>query len=256
MSEAAAAQIRIVGLRKEFPQGAVKRTVFRLLREWVGEAGREGSAGNRRVVDIDRLEIGAGEIVGLIGDNGAGKTTLLKLIAGLYAPNAGSVRTQGPIAYFAGLGNGMNQDLTVRDNAFLYGAICGMTRAQLEPAFSEMLRWAELEEFAGAPLRNLSAGMRTRLAFAVASRVAPGVLLLDEAFSAGDRRFQGRCDEFIASRRGGAGLMLIATHNLPFVRQQCTRALWLHQGAVREAGAPETVVESYTRYSAHGEPRR
>lgn len=256
MPETARARIRIEGLRKEFPQGAVKRTAFGLLRELAGQAGREGAPGHRRVVDIDRIEVDAGEIVGLIGDNGAGKTTLLKLIAGLYAPNAGRVETAGPIAFFAGLGNGMNQDLTVRDNVFLYGAICGMTRSEIEPAFPGMLRWAELEEFAGAPLRNLSAGMRTRLAFAVASRVAPGVLLLDEAFSAGDRRFQHRCDEFVASRRGGNGLMLIATHNLVFVRQQCTRALWLHQGTVREAGEPDAVVDRYTEYTVKGEPRR
>jgi len=241
------AAVRITGLRKDFSRGNGKRTAFGLLRELF--SGSPAGPTHRRVTDIASLEIGPGEIVGLIGDNGAGKTTLLKLIAGLYHANGGRVDSQGRITYFAGLGIGMIPDLTVGENVFLYGAICGISRARLHAESKELLRWAELEDFVDVPLRNLSAGMRTRLALAIASRTESEVLLLDEAFSAGDRRFQGKCDEFVAARRGRPGLILVATHNLTFVRDHCTRAVWLHQGSVREAGAAGEVVEKYLSYA-------
>lgn len=241
-------RIRIGSLRKTFPTGAVKTTAFRLLRDLVAPSPNAPVNG-RRVVEIETLTMHAGEVVGLIGDNGAGKTTLLKLIAGLYAPSAGGITRQGRVIYFAGLGIGMIQDLTVRENVYLYGAIYGIPRPRLESDFEYMLNWGELTEFADSPLRHLSAGMRTRLAFAVATRVEADVLLLDEAFSAGDRRFQHKCDEFLVSLRGGPSTVLIATHDLAFVREFCTRALWLHHGSMREEGDPNRVVDCYMEYS-------
>jgi ABC-type polysaccharide/polyol phosphate transport system ATPase subunit len=143
----------------------------------------------------------------------------------------------------------MVQDLTVRENVRLYGAIHGLTRAQLDQMFDEILAWAELEEFADLPLRNLSAGMRTRLAFAIAGKVQAGVLLFDEAFSAGDRRFQANCDELILARRGGPTAVIVATHNTSFVTRICTRAIWLDHGSIRESGDPADVVEKYLAYA-------
>jgi len=241
-------RIRIGGLRKHFPTGPLKTTAFRLVRGIVAPHPKAAVNG-RRVIAIDSLSMYAGEVVGLIGDNGAGKTTLLKLIAGLYAPSGGSIKRQGKVVYFAGLGIGMIQDLTVRENVYLYGAIYGIPRPRLESDFEYMLEWGELTAFADAPLRHLSTGMKTRLAFAVATRVEADVLLLDEAFSAGDRRFQNKCDEFLVSLRGGPSTVMVATHDLAFVREFCTRALWLHQGAMREQGDPNRVVDCYMEHS-------
>ena len=243
-----AERIRLRGLSKSFDPNPVKMTAFRLLRDLIG--GKFNTPlHSRPAMTIDALGMCAGEVVGLIGDNGAGKTTLLKLIAGLYAPNSGTIERRGKVAYFAGLGVGMIQDLTVRENIYLYAAICGIPRSRLEGEFAEMLAWAELADFVNAPLRHLSTGMRTRLAFSIASHVEADVLLLDEAFSAGDRRFQNRCDEFVITRRGGPSTVLVATHNLAFVEHFCTRALWLHQGSMREEGDPERVIASYQEYS-------
>ena len=226
----------------------MKTTAFRLLRYLIG--GAVHGARVRSVIHIPELHVGSGDVVGVIGEYGAGKTTLLKLMAGLYAPTAGQIGIQGSVAYFAGLGVGMIQDLTVRENVYLYGAICGLTRPVLAPLFEQILAWAELEEFADSPLRNLSAGMRTRLAFAIASQVRSDLLLLDEAFSAGDRRFQAKCDDFILSRRGGSSAIVVATHNTTFVSRLCTRALWLDHGSIREAGEPSAVVTKYLAYAA------
>jgi ABC-type polysaccharide/polyol phosphate transport system ATPase subunit len=241
-------RVSISALRKEFPAVAAQMTAFRLLSNL--RVAQTRSTGNRNVIDIPSFTAQSGEVLGIIGDNGAGKTTLLKLIAGLYAPSAGEITTHGVVAFFAGLGVGMIQDLTVRENVRLYGAIHGLTRAQLKPLFGEILAWAELDELADFPLRNLSAGMRTRLAFAIAGKVQADVLLVDEAFSAGDRRFQAHCDEIILSRRGGPTAVIIATHNTAFVSRLCTRAVWLDHGSIREAGDPADVVDKYLAYAA------
>ena len=247
MSSAPVERIRVSRLRKTFGIGPIKMTAFGLLGSWVSSDGRHhGHA--RHAIAIDALSVQSGEITGLIGENGAGKTTLLKLVAGLYAPNSGSIRVRGSVTYFAGLGVGMIQDLSVRENIYLYGAICGIPRTRLHLQFEALLSWAELSEFADARLRTLSAGMKTRLAFAIASHVESDVLLLDEAFSAGDRRFQDRCNDFIISRRGGPSTILIATHNLSFVQQFCTRAVWLDHGNLRAEGDPPGVVAAYQEY--------
>ena len=162
-------RIRVIGLTKSFNTGPVKMTAFRLLRGLIARNPLDHDH-ERHAVTIEALTVQSGEVVGLIGENGAGKTTLLKLVSGLYPPNGGSIQVSGTVAYFAGLGVGMIQDLSVRENVYLYGAICGIPRARLHLQFESMLNWAELSEFTDARLRTLSAGMKTRLASQAASR--------------------------------------------------------------------------------------
>jgi ABC-type polysaccharide/polyol phosphate transport system ATPase subunit len=240
MSDAAWA-VRLAGVTKEFLGGRQKRTLFRVVKTLV-----KPSNGTRpRSLDAIDLEIPSGEILGVIGENGAGKTTLLKTIAGLYLPTAGAVHVNGEVALLAGLGAGMIDELTVSDNVWLYGAVCRVRRAKIRARFDDVLRWAELESFANAELRTLSMGMRTRLAFAIAMQIDSETVLMDEAFSAGDKRFQDKCNRFFEDSRSAGRTFVIATHNLDFVRTFCTRTLWLHKGRRMEFGPTAAVLERY-----------
>jgi ABC-type polysaccharide/polyol phosphate transport system ATPase subunit len=245
MSEAPFA-LRLEGLRKEFPRGGQRPTLFSMVTRLSGRGSGDGT--RQLALDGIDLEVPRGEIVGIIGENGAGKTTLLKTIAGLYQPTAGKLTAHGDVALLAGLGAGMVDELSVADNVWLYGAICWIRRSTIRERFADILRWAELEGAEGATLRTLSTGMRTRLAFAIAMQVESDTILMDEAFSAGDKRFQEKCNRFFGEAGGSRRTFLVATHNLDFVRRFCSSTLWLHQGQRRAFGPTASVLDEYTRF--------
>jgi len=242
MSEALPA-VELLNVNKDFPLARDTSTLFRSLRYIA--LGASGNRAVRHALSDLNLGFTRGDLVGVVGNNGAGKTTLLKTIAGLYAPTSGQVKVRGEIAFLAGLGVGMAGDLSVRENLFLYGAICGLDRPKLMELFGEILDWSELQEFADAPLRTLSTGMKSRLAFAVARHVQSEVILMDEALSAGDARFTQKCSHFFEQRRHTDQTVIVATHGLQFVRQHCTKCLWLHQGRCRAYGEVESVLREY-----------
>jgi ABC-type polysaccharide/polyol phosphate transport system ATPase subunit len=191
------------------------------------------------------LDVQHGEWLGLVGDNGSAKTTLLKLMGGLYRPTRGRVRVHGKVTLLSGLGIGMLEDLTVEENVLLYGTLYGVPRERLREKLGEIVAWAELEDFRGAPLRNLSSGMRTRLAFSTARHIDADVHLLDEALTAGDRRFKAKCEEhFQAARRGGS-TYVIASHDLDFVERFCDRTLWLERGRAKALGESKEILDRY-----------
>jgi lipopolysaccharide transport system ATP-binding protein len=237
--------IRTAGLGKDFVSGRYRPTVFGLFRSIL--RGRVAGADSLRSLDCIDFDVRRDEMVGLVGENGAGKTTLLKTLAGIFAPSRGEVHNGGVVTLLAGLGVGMVEDLSVRENVFLYGAICGVPRGKLLQNFEAIVRWAELEGFERAALRTLSTGMRTRLAFAIAMHIDSDLLLLDEAFSSGDQRFQDRCEQFFASGEGPRSV-LVATHNLDFVRRFCARTLWLHRGQQMSFGPTVAVLHRYLAY--------
>jgi ABC-type polysaccharide/polyol phosphate transport system ATPase subunit len=238
--------VRLEGVSKEFLRGGRRQTFFRMLRDLTNQRSQNGD--RRRVLDGLDLEIPRGETVGIVGENGAGKTTLLKTIAGLYRQTAGTITTHGDVALLAGLGAGMVDELSVTDNVWLYGAVCRIRRSTIRDRFDAILRWADLGAFAAAELRTLSTGMRTRLAFAIAMEIESDTVLMDEAFSAGDKRFQEKCNEFFLTAQSARRTFLVATHNLEFVRQFCTSTLWMHAGRVRAFGPTPQVLDEYTRF--------
>jgi len=228
---------------KRYARGKGARTLFRLL-----TSRRRSTGGEDRhsftLIDVD-LEIRQGSLVAIVGENGAGKTTLLKTISGLYRPTSGTVSVAGEAALVVGLGAGMVDELSVTDNVWLYGAVCRVRRSTIRDNMGSILEWADLEEFAEAELRTLSTGMRTRLAFSISRFIDADVVLVDEAFSSGDRAFQQKCDLFFASRIGGAQTYMIATHNLRFVSEFCEQTIWLHGGRVEAAGPTASVLKEY-----------
>ncbi len=195
------------------------------------------------------LAIATGERVGVIGRNGAGKSTLFRVISRVLPPSAGRVYVAGRIAPILELGLGFHGELTGRENVMLQGALLGFSRAETRRRLDRIVEWAELEEFIDAPIRTFSTGMSARLAFAVATDVDPDILLVDEALSVGDEKFQRKCHDRMEKLQGRGKTMMLVSHSLDQIRDNCDRALWLHHGRVVRDGACAEVCDAYHQWS-------
>lgn len=171
-----------------------------------------------------------GDMLGIIGMNGAGKSTLLKAISGIMRPTQGTVHVKGKIAALLELGAGFDGELTVKENTFLRGAMLGYTRAFMNERYDEIIGFAELEEFQDRPFKQLSSGMKSRLAFSIACLVDPDVLILDEVLSVGDGSFKQKSGEKMAQVLEGGVTGILVSHSLGQVREMCNKILWLDHG--------------------------
>ncbi|HSD78535.1 MAG TPA: ABC transporter ATP-binding protein [Solirubrobacteraceae bacterium] len=186
-----------------------------------------------------------GSGVGLVGHNGAGKSTLLRLASGLGRPTHGRIAVGGRPAAVLSLGTSFDLSLTGRENAVTAAVIAGVRERQARALLPSILEFAELEDYADAPVRTYSDGMKLRLAFGVVAQLQPDVLLLDEVIAVGDLRFQARCLERVREMRESGTTMLLASHSLDQVASECDRAIWLHAGAMRAQGDALEVVGEY-----------
>ena len=177
-----------------------------------------------------------GDMLGIIGTNGAGKSTLLKAIAGIMEPTEGKVRRRGNVAALLELGSGFDGDLTVRENTYLRGAMLGYTRKFMDETYGSIVSFAELEEFQDRPFKQLSSGMKSRLAFSIASLVRPDILILDEVLSVGDGAFRKKSEAKMREIIGGGATTILVSHSLEQVRSMCSKILWLHKGRQVEFG--------------------
>ena len=171
-----------------------------------------------------------GDMLGIIGTNGAGKSTLLKAIAGIMVPSEGHVIRRGKIAALLELASGFDGDLTVKENAYLRGAMLGYTRRFMDEMYDSIINFAELKEFEDRPFKQLSSGMKSRLAFAIASMVRPDILILDEVLSVGDGAFRKKSEAKMKEIIGGGATTILVSHSLNQVRSMCNKILWLHKG--------------------------
>jgi len=235
--------IAISHLGKEFSKANSYRTLFRMLK---GAFLRNGASdvGFPALCDIN-LDIGRGDKVGLIGNNGAGKSSLLRIIAGLSLPSEGEIDVRGQVTLLAALGMGMVDELSVEENVFLYGAICGVGRAVIKSNLQEIIDWAELQEFATAKLKTLSTGMRARLAFSTTRHIATEITLMDEVLAAGDRNFRDKCKAVFNDYKGTDRTFIFASHDIEFVRTICNKTLWLDKGRQKAFGDTESVLSQY-----------
>ena len=193
------------------------------------------------------LTIYQGEVFGIIGQNGAGKSTLLKLIAKVLRPTEGRVWVKGRVAPLLELGAGFHPDLTGRENVYLYGALLGFDRSNMEQQFNQIVDFAELWDFIDAPLRTYSSGMAARLGFAVATDVRPDVLIVDEILGVGDEAFQRKCADRIQSFREQGASILVVSHSMTSVEKMCQRAGWLDHGQFHFIGDPLKAIEAYRK---------
>jgi len=217
-----------------------------LRRELIGSLmGRNRREDYWTVLQGINLEVGEGEIVGLIGRNGAGKSTLLKLIAGILQPTSGRIVVNGAACALLELGAGFSLDLTVRENVMLYGTILGLQEGHIRRVMPEIMDFAELDGFLDTPLKYCSSGMRARLGFAVATTADPDIFLLDEILAVGDQGFKQKCQDKLSELFGGGKTIVLVSHDLDAIRSLCTRAAWLDAGGIRADGPAQAVCDAY-----------
>lgn len=190
-----------------------------------------------------------GEMFGMIGKNGTGKTTLLRIISGIYKPDKGTIKVNGTLVPFLGLGAGFQVDLTARLNVIQYGILLGFKRKQIAGLVDEVMKFAELEKFSDTKLKNFSTGMYARLAFATAVQVDPDILIIDEILQVGDLAFQKKSYEAILSFKKRGKAIILVTHDLASIENHCDRALFLNQGIIASIGEPKTVIDGYKKTS-------
>ena len=199
---------------------------------------------NQALRDVS-FTVERGECFGIIGPNGGGKSTLLKLLAGIYQPDAGSVRVVGRLSPFIELGVGFHPDLNARDNVRVNGTLLGLTSRELDERFADILDFAELERFVDQKLKNFSSGMQVRLAFSIAIRVPFDILLLDEVLAVGDAAFQEKCFDVFDTLRETRKTIVFVSHDLASMKRYCDRAVYLEGGAIQAIGPVDEVVDSY-----------
>ena len=191
------------------------------------------------------FDVKRGEVIGLIGHNGAGKSTMLKVISGILKPTEGSVIVRGNVAPMLELGSGFDFDMTGRENIFLNGAILGYSEDFLKSKYDEIVAFSEIGQFIDVPLRNYSSGMVARLAFSVATVIAPEILIVDEVLSVGDAAFQEKSRKRMMELMSGGTTVLFVSHNLQQIKEMCSRVVWLEHGEVRAFGDTYEVCKMY-----------
>ena len=189
-----------------------------------------------------------GDMLGIISTNGAGKSTLLKVISGIMEPTQGSVYRKGTIAALLELASGFDGDLTVRENTYLRGAMLGYTRKFMDEMYEQIMQFSELKEFEDRPFKQLSSGMKSRLAFSIASLVQPDILILDEVLSVGDGAFRKKSEAKMREILASGATTILVSHSITQVRQLCSKILWLHKGRQIEFG--DDVQQICDRYEA------
>ena len=191
------------------------------------------------------LAVDAGETLGLIGSNGSGKSTILKLISGIMRPTGGRIRVEGQVSALIELGAGFHPDFSGRDNVYVYGALLGLSRAEVSQKFEAIVDFAELGSFIDSPVKHYSSGMYMRLAFAIAAHVEPDILLIDEVLAVGDAAFQRKCLARIHDLRRAGVTAVYVSHALDTVAALCDRVAWIDHGEIRYVGPPRLAIDAY-----------
>ena len=196
------------------------------------------------------FELKKGDMLGIIGTNGAGKSTLLKAVIGVMEPRAGKIERNGNISALLELASGFDGDLTVKENAYLRGAMLGYTKEFMDETYEQILDFSELREFEERPFKQLSTGMQSRLAFSIASLVQPEILILDEVLSVGDGAFQEKSAAKMREIIDGGAATILVSHSLNQIRELCNKILWLHRGKQIDFGEAEPICDRYERFLA------
>ena len=191
-----------------------------------------------------------GDMLGILGTNGAGKSTLLKAITGIMVPTEGKVTCNGSIAALLELASGFDPDLTVRENTYLRGALLGYTRKFMDEKYDEIIEFAELEEFQDHMFKQLSSGMKSRLAFSIACLIDPDIIILDEVLSVGDGAFKQKSGNRMKEILSNGVTGLLVSHSVAQVRDLCNKVLWLDHGKQIAFGDAFDICNAYEHFLA------
>jgi ABC-2 type transport system ATP-binding protein len=198
------------------------------------------------------FDIREGEAVGLVGGNGSGKSTLLKMIAGVLLPDEGGVNVTQGVAPLIELTGGFVGDLTARENIYLAAGLHGLSRAEIERRFDEIVDFAEVEKFLDTPFRHFSSGMQVRLGFAVVTTLDEPIVLVDEVLAVGDRRFREKCYTRMDEMLGHGRTLFLVSHSERDLRRFGSRGLYLSQGRLVADGPIDDVFDQYRADSDAG----
>ncbi len=198
------------------------------------------------------FEIEKGDALGIVGQNGSGKSTLLKILSRVLTPTSGKFEIKGRVISLLELGSGFNPELTGMENIYFYGTILGFNKKKIESKLDDILSFADIGQFVYQPLKTYSSGMRSRLAFAVASHVDPDILILDEVLAVGDLRFKQKCyramDNLINQKR----TVILVSHDTGAITNFCNKTMWLNEGTVHDFGPSSEVVKKYVGFMTYG----
>jgi len=234
----------------EFPiygsQRSLRKALFqRATGGLISHADKNGERVIIKALSGVSMNLQEGDRVGLVGHNGAGKSTLLRVIAGVYEPTSGRITTEGRITPLFDAMPGLDGEDTGYENIITGGLLLGMTREEIEQKIPEIEEFSELGEYLTLPVRTYSSGMVTRLSFAVATSVEPGVLLMDEGIGTGDARFAERARKRMNEFIGRSRIVVIATHSDQLLRSMCNKGVLMQAGRVLMVGDVEEVLCRY-----------
>ena len=199
------------------------------------------------------FEIPTGETFGIVGGNGSGKSTLLKVLAGILRADEGSAVARGRLSALLELGAGFHPELTGRENVYLNGSILGFTSREIRNLFTDIVEFAELEQFIDEPVRNYSSGMYMRLGFSVAIHVEPEILLVDEILAVGDLTFQKRCLDRFARLRDEGRTIVVVSHDLDMIGRLCDSSVWINKGELASVGSSSSVLEDFISHDENSD---
>lgn len=241
--------ISVNGLAKRYeiygrPADRLKQMTLPRLQRWLGGASRGYFTEFWALRDVS-FDVMQGETVGIVGRNGSGKSTLLQIISGVLAPTQGRVTVHGRVAALLELGSGFSPEFTGRENVYLNAAVLGLNRDEIDARFDDILAFADIGGFIDQPVKTYSSGMAMRLAFAVQAQIDPEILIVDEALSVGDARFQAKCFARLQALKSKGTSILLVTHSTEQVVAHCDRAILLENGQVVVNGEPRPVVNRY-----------
>ncbi|MCB9437113.1 MAG: ABC transporter ATP-binding protein [Anaerolineales bacterium] len=253
--------IRVEGLGKQYRIGG-KQEKYKTLRDSIADAfsapfrragqllkGQAyGAAGLSETIwalkDVS-FEVKHGEVLGIIGRNGAGKSTLLKILSQITEPTEGYVDVYGRVGALLEVGTGFHPELTGRENVYLNGAILGMSRAEIDRKFDEIVDFSGVEKFIDTPVKHYSSGMGLRLGFAVAAHLEPEILVVDEVLAVGDAEFQKKCIGKMAETSESGRTVVFVSHNMVSILNLCNNVILLDKGSIEKTGYSKDIIDYY-----------